>query len=96
MVKLKMGTQYRFFPWVHVSRLKLRAEHPDRPTLRCEELPEDDNLDAALLPEDSWEADEEGGEFEVEAILDVDWQKNGSYCPQDEAIPHQVARVRRT
>jgi hypothetical protein len=75
MVKLKMGTEYKFFPWVHCSRLKLRTESPDRPTEEMTVVAEEDDLDAALLPEDSWEADESSGEYEVEAILDVDWHK---------------------
>ncbi|OWZ12982.1 reverse transcriptase, partial [Phytophthora megakarya] len=36
-------------------------------------IPEDDDFDAALLREDSWEPDEGSGEYEVEAILDVRW-----------------------
>jgi hypothetical protein len=75
MVKLKMETEYKFFPWVHVSRLKLRTESPDRPTTEASPMPEEDDLDAALLPEDSWEADEASGEYEVEATLDVKWTK---------------------
>jgi hypothetical protein len=75
MVKLKMGNEYKFFPWVHTSRLKLRVSSPDRPTNELEAFLEEDDLDAALLPEDSWEADESVGEYEVEAILDVDWYK---------------------
>ena len=75
MVKLKLGSQYKFFPWVHTSRLKLRTEFPERPTESMGVTAEGDDLDAALLPEDSWEADEGAGEYEVEAILDVDWYK---------------------
>ncbi|OWY90753.1 hypothetical protein PHMEG_00040975 [Phytophthora megakarya] len=65
------GTEYRFYPWVHVSRLKPRAKYPDRPSEPMN-VPEDDDFDAALR-EDSWEPDEGSGEFEVEAILDVRW-----------------------
>ncbi|OWZ05081.1 LOW QUALITY PROTEIN: hypothetical protein PHMEG_00022891, partial [Phytophthora megakarya] len=46
---------YRFYPVVHVSRLKADARL---------------NFDEELLPEDSWEAAAVDGEFEVEAILD--------------------------
>ncbi|OWZ08794.1 reverse transcriptase [Phytophthora megakarya] len=63
------GTEYRFYPWVHVSRLKPRAKYPERP-LEAMNIPEDDGFDAALLREDSWEPDEGSGEYEVEAILD--------------------------
>ena len=75
MVKLKMGTEYKFFPWVHTSRLKRRTESPERPIELVTGISEEDDLDAALLPEDSWAADESVGEYEVEAILDVDWYK---------------------
>ncbi|OWY94739.1 hypothetical protein PHMEG_00035449 [Phytophthora megakarya] len=57
------GTEYRFYPWVHASRLKPRAKYPDRPSEPMN-IPEDDDFDAALLREDK---------FEVEAILDVRW-----------------------
>ncbi|GMF64204.1 unnamed protein product [Phytophthora fragariaefolia] len=36
---------------------------------------EDDDFDAALLPEDSWEPDSERNEYEVEKILDLRWSK---------------------
>jgi len=49
MVKLKMGTEYKFFPWVHSSRLKLRTEFPERPDPRLEELADEYDLDAALF-----------------------------------------------
>ncbi|OWZ04306.1 reverse transcriptase [Phytophthora megakarya] len=66
------GTEYQFYPWVHVSRLKTRAKYPERPSGTMD-IPEDDDFDAALLREDSWEPDEGSGEYEVEAILDVHW-----------------------
>jgi hypothetical protein len=80
MYKLRLdGPAYKFFPWVHVSRLKKRAESPDRPTISLagapDGIPDDDDFDAALLPEDSWEPDEAADEYEVEAILDVRWEK---------------------
>ncbi|GMF50568.1 unnamed protein product [Phytophthora fragariaefolia] len=65
---------YRVNPWVHVSRLKLRALFPKRPTVEIE-VAEDDDFDAALLPEDSWEPDSERNEYEVEKILDLRWSK---------------------
>ncbi|KAJ0392065.1 hypothetical protein ATCC90586_003330 [Pythium insidiosum] len=65
---------YRISPWVHVSRLKPRVIDDERPAPTCiGELPEHDDWDAALLPEDSWLADESAGEYEVERILDVRW-----------------------
>ncbi|OWZ07815.1 reverse transcriptase [Phytophthora megakarya] len=66
------GTEYRFYPWVHVSRLKPRAKYPELPS-EAMSIPEDDDFDAALLREDSWEPDEGSGEYEVKAILDVRW-----------------------
>ncbi|GMF23349.1 unnamed protein product [Phytophthora fragariaefolia] len=65
-VKLKVtDSGYRFNPWVHASRLKPRALFPKRPTVEIE-VAEDDDFDAALLPEDSWEPDSERNEYEVE------------------------------
>ncbi|GMF53358.1 unnamed protein product [Phytophthora fragariaefolia] len=66
------GTDYRFYLWVHVSRLKPRAVFPERPSKELD-IPDDEDFDATLLQEDSWELDESAGEFEVEAILDVRW-----------------------
>ncbi|KAJ8530421.1 hypothetical protein ON010_g14491 [Phytophthora cinnamomi] len=74
-VKLKIDdTGYRVNPWVHVSRLKPRALFPKRPVEEVE-VPGDDDFDAALLPEDSWEPDSERDEYEVENILDLRWSK---------------------
>ena len=73
--KLKLeGQPYRFYPWVHVSRLKPRLHDPERPV----ENPGEDelaplDLDEALLPEDSWAPDEDSGEFVVEELRDVRW-----------------------
>jgi hypothetical protein len=74
-VRLELqGTPYRIAPWVHVSRLKPRMLNEDRPTWSAQvEVTEDDDLDAAILPEDSWEPDELAGEYAVEAIMDVRW-----------------------
>ncbi|POM57613.1 Hypothetical protein PHPALM_37849 [Phytophthora palmivora] len=72
-VRPKVGdTGYRVNPWVHESRLKPRALFPRRQTIDLE-IPEDDDFDAALLPEDSWEPDTE--KYEVEKILDTRWNK---------------------
>ncbi|GMF30010.1 unnamed protein product [Phytophthora fragariaefolia] len=74
-VKLKVtDSGYRVNPWVHVSLLKPRALFPKRPTVEIE-VAEDDDFDAALLPEDSWEPDSERNEYEVEKILDLRWSK---------------------
>ncbi|KAG6622559.1 uncharacterized protein IUM83_05307 [Phytophthora cinnamomi] len=64
---------YRFYPVVHVSRLKAVSEFSDRPRTRLTpEVTEGSRLDfdEELLPEDSWEPDQLAGEYEVEAILD--------------------------
>ncbi|GMF39285.1 unnamed protein product [Phytophthora fragariaefolia] len=64
---------YRFYPVVHVSRLKAVKEFGDRPKVRlARELTDEARLDfdEELLPEDSREPDMQAGEYEVEAILD--------------------------
>ncbi|OWZ15175.1 hypothetical protein PHMEG_00011226 [Phytophthora megakarya] len=63
----------RFYPVVHVSRLKDVNVFWDRPKARlapdvAEEARFD--FDEELLSEDSWMPDEVAGKFEVEAILD--------------------------
>ncbi|OWY96171.1 LOW QUALITY PROTEIN: hypothetical protein PHMEG_00033630 [Phytophthora megakarya] len=74
-VKLKVdSTGYRVNPCVHISRLKPRALFPKRPTVSVD-VDEEDDFDAALLPEDSWEADAQKDEYEVEKILDLRWSK---------------------
>jgi ribonuclease HI len=71
-VKLEIPTaDYRLYPIVHVSRLKLRQQYQDRP---CEDLTVEDgdrvDFDEELLPEDSWDPQGSNDEYEVEAILD--------------------------
>ncbi|OWZ08101.1 hypothetical protein PHMEG_00019409 [Phytophthora megakarya] len=64
---------YRFYPVVHVSRLKAVNEFCDRPKARlARDVAEEARIDfdEELLPEDSWMPDEVAGEFEVEAVLD--------------------------
>ncbi|OWZ09084.1 hypothetical protein PHMEG_00018269 [Phytophthora megakarya] len=64
---------YRFYPVVHVSRLKMVDEFGDRPsTCLTQDVDEAtrQEFDEELLPEDSREPDHVAGEFEVEAILD--------------------------
>ncbi|POM76472.1 LOW QUALITY PROTEIN: Hypothetical protein PHPALM_6279 [Phytophthora palmivora] len=66
---------YRFYPVIHVSRLKKVADVEKRPTTRLiAELEEDQrfDFDEELLPEDSWEPDEGASQYEVEAILDIE------------------------
>ncbi|OWZ06512.1 LOW QUALITY PROTEIN: hypothetical protein PHMEG_00021226 [Phytophthora megakarya] len=67
-------TGYRVNPWVHISRLKPRALFPKRPTVRTE-IDDHDDLDAALLPENSWEVDNTNNEYEDEEVLDLRWSK---------------------
>ncbi|GMF29935.1 unnamed protein product [Phytophthora fragariaefolia] len=65
---------YRVNPWVHISRLKSRALFPKRPTVDIE-VAENDEFDAALLPDNTWEPDSERNKYEVENILDLRWSK---------------------
>ncbi|OWZ05880.1 LOW QUALITY PROTEIN: reverse transcriptase [Phytophthora megakarya] len=68
-VKLKVdSTGYRVNPWVHISRLKPRALFSKRSTVSVD-VDEEDGFDAALLPEDSWEADVQKDEYEVEKFF---------------------------
>ncbi|OWZ04849.1 reverse transcriptase [Phytophthora megakarya] len=72
-VKLEIaGTGYQTFPVVHVSKLKLVKDFPDRPRV---ELTVDEadclDFDEILLSEDSWVPDQEADEYEVERISDV-------------------------
>ena len=59
----------RIFPMVHVSRLKLWHATALRPSDLIAGAVKID-LDEELLPEDSFEPNEDDGEYEVEAILD--------------------------
>ncbi|KAJ0401147.1 hypothetical protein P43SY_004354 [Pythium insidiosum] len=70
----------RVYPWVHIGRLKPRVSWHDRPGDDVETDPgnDDDDLDAALLPEDSWQPDEEAGEYAVEELRDVRWVSSGT------------------
>ncbi|KAJ0390839.1 hypothetical protein P43SY_011736 [Pythium insidiosum] len=72
LAKLEIdGTGYKFFPLVHVSRLKLKRTFHERPQVDLEVASGDRfDFDEALLPEDSFEPDNEAGEYEVEAIID--------------------------
>ncbi|GMF63235.1 unnamed protein product [Phytophthora fragariaefolia] len=66
----------RFYPVVHVSRLKPVRDDNRRPTAELVDgLGEDDrfDFDEELLPEDSWEPQAGDDEYVVEAILDDRW-----------------------
>ncbi|OWZ01072.1 LOW QUALITY PROTEIN: hypothetical protein PHMEG_00027614 [Phytophthora megakarya] len=76
-LKLPDRSGYRFYPVVHVSRLKAVDEFNDRPNTRLTaEVTDASRLDfdEELLPEDSWEPEHVAGEYEVEAILDVGYR----------------------
>jgi hypothetical protein len=80
-VKLEIaGKDYKIFPIVHVSKLKLRKIYPNRPV---EKLVNENearfDFDEALLPEDSWIPPVESGVFEVEEILEVRDTKRARY-----------------
>ncbi|KAG3087775.1 hypothetical protein PI125_g18552 [Phytophthora idaei] len=65
------GIEYRLFPPVHVSKLKLVKTYPDRPTATLtSEGANRVDFDEGLLPEDSWERELDDNEFEV------DWTTN--------------------
>ena len=65
-----LNTKARFFSLIHVSRLKPFYNQQTRPTTIIETKEEIENFDESLLPEDSWEVDNNAEEFEVEKIVD--------------------------
>jgi ribonuclease HI len=71
---------YRFYPVVHVARLKPRALTPDRPSTELSEptLPRLD-FDEELLPEDSFEPSSEADVWEVDALLDDRTQRDRKF-----------------
>jgi hypothetical protein len=70
MVKLKIeDTRFRFIPWVHTNCLRSRAVFPERPTIEIK-VDEENEFDAALLPEHSWKPDSGRSQFQVETMLD--------------------------
>ncbi|KAG3156195.1 hypothetical protein PC128_g21924 [Phytophthora cactorum] len=72
------GTEYRLFPVVLVSKLKLVNEYPDRPRARITVNDSDRvDFDEILLPEDSWTPDLGQDEFEIEKITDMRSGKSG-------------------
>ncbi|ETP50892.1 hypothetical protein F442_03892 [Phytophthora nicotianae P10297] len=74
------GTEYRLFPIVHVSKLKLVKSYPERPTSTPTNREVDRvDFDEGLLPEDSWERDLEEGEYEMARVADVRSNKKTRY-----------------
>ncbi|POM75620.1 LOW QUALITY PROTEIN: Hypothetical protein PHPALM_7256 [Phytophthora palmivora] len=72
-LELPDNSGYRFYPVIHVSRLKKVVGTEKRPTTHLiTELEEDQrfDVDEELLPQDSWEPDEGASQYEVEVILD--------------------------
>ncbi|GMF46690.1 unnamed protein product [Phytophthora fragariaefolia] len=66
------GTEYRLFPVMHVSKLKLVKNFPDRPQIQLNpDVTRRLDFDESLLPEDSWIRDLGEDEFEVEKITDM-------------------------
>ena len=66
------GTDYRIYPLVHISKLKLVRSYPDRPsTVLVVDETDRVDFDEGLLPEDSWVTELEKDEHEVEKILDT-------------------------
>ncbi|OWZ08198.1 hypothetical protein PHMEG_00019295 [Phytophthora megakarya] len=67
-IKLKIaGTGYQIFPVVHMSKLKLAKDFPDRPRIELT-VNESDRLDFdEILSEDSWVPDLGADEYEVKA-----------------------------
>ncbi|KAG2759361.1 hypothetical protein PC129_g20486 [Phytophthora cactorum] len=74
------GTEYRLFPVVHVSKLKLVKEYPDRPRARITVNDSDRvDFDEILLPEDSGTPDLGQDQFEIEKITDMRSDKRTRY-----------------
>ncbi|OWZ10017.1 reverse transcriptase [Phytophthora megakarya] len=75
------GGYYQIFPVVHVSKLKLVKDFPDRSRVELT-VSESDPLDfdEILLPEDSWVPDLGAEEYEVERMSDVRSRKKTRFC----------------
>ncbi|OWZ14920.1 reverse transcriptase [Phytophthora megakarya] len=58
-----------------ISRESLGTRKSSEATIDEITLYENDDLEAELLPEDSWEANNQDGEYEGEQILDLRWNK---------------------
>ncbi|OWZ05002.1 reverse transcriptase [Phytophthora megakarya] len=72
-IKLEIaGTGYQIFPVIHVSKLKLVKDFPDRPRVELTVNESDRfDFDEIVLPEDGWVPDLGADEYEVERISDV-------------------------
>ncbi|POM75561.1 LOW QUALITY PROTEIN: Reverse transcriptase [Phytophthora palmivora] len=74
-VKLEIaGSEYHIFPMVHVNKLKLVKEYPDRPLMRLnvsDSIQDRLDFDKDLLPGGSWIQDRDPDEYEVEKITDM-------------------------
>ncbi|POM63970.1 Hypothetical protein PHPALM_20566 [Phytophthora palmivora] len=72
-VKLEIaGSGYHIFPVVHVTKLKLVKECPDRPLMRLTVESQDRlDFDEDLFPGDSWIQNRDPDEYEVEKITDM-------------------------
>ncbi|POM74778.1 Hypothetical protein PHPALM_8208 [Phytophthora palmivora] len=87
-VKLEIaGSGHHIFPIVHVNRLKLVKEYPDRPLMRFNVESQDRlDFDEDLLPGDSWIQDRDPDEYE-EGERDMDgFTENSSYTGEDMMI----------
>ncbi|POM76019.1 Reverse transcriptase [Phytophthora palmivora] len=74
------GSGYHVFPVVHVTKLKLVKEYPDRPLIRLTVESRDRiDFDEYLLPGDSWIQDRDPDEYEVEKITDMRSERRTRY-----------------
>ena len=74
-----LNTKARFFSLIHVSRLKPYYNQQIRPVKVFPYSEEMEKFDEALLPEDSWEVNNNEEEYEVEKILDDKIIRNTRY-----------------
>ncbi|GMF42042.1 unnamed protein product [Phytophthora fragariaefolia] len=74
--RIRSGFEVGDAVWLFIPKVQtgLSPLFPERPADQID-VNEDDDFDAALLPEDSWEADNLNGEYEVEKIMDLRWSK---------------------
>ncbi|POM74844.1 Hypothetical protein PHPALM_8134 [Phytophthora palmivora] len=75
-VKLEIaGSGYHIFPMVHVNKLKLVKEYPDRPLIRLNVGSQYHlDFDEDLLPGDSWIQDRDPDEYE-DMMIQLGWMK---------------------
>jgi ribonuclease HI len=73
---LPSGEDVRFFPQVHIARLKLVRQPDKRPEVEIEVDPSERfDFDTELLPEDSWVRKLDPDEYEVEKLLQERYKK---------------------